>query len=102
MTDEKELLSEIEIAKKALKENITKKEKEATARIDELLNLKKTDFCSRCGRKVGSRSQWKGHCLASGCENLICNRCWVIEKSRFCKDHYKDIIGKEKNGNSWC
>jgi len=93
---EKELLSEIEIAKKTLKENLTKKEKEATARIDELLALKKTDFCSRCGRKVSSRLQWIGHCLNPGCENLICNNCWIVEKSRFCKDHYKDIIGKEK------
>ena len=95
---EKELLSEIEIAKKTLKENLAKKEKEATARIDELLALKKTDFCSRCGRKVSSRLQWIGHCLNPGCENLLCNRCWIVEKSRFCKDHYKDIVGKENEG----
>ena len=96
--DEREILSEIELAKKQLKEDISKKEKAAEQRLDELLSNKKAKFCSRCGKKVSSRTEWRGHCLHSNCENPICNTCWIIEKSRFCRDHYVDIVGEEKEG----
>ncbi len=96
MTDE--LDNEIEIARRQLKDDLEKREKEAQQSIDKILSREGMEFCSRCNRKVDDRSEWLGRCLHRVCTNLICNYCWVSENKRYCSEHFEEIAGPEKNG----
>lgn len=94
--EEKKIGSEIELARKELEMDIDKREREAKAKLDEILSKGRMEFCSRCGKKIGSRIDWAGKCLWSRCENLVCRECWEIKKYRFCKPHSKGVFGPEE------
>jgi hypothetical protein len=96
MGREKDLKEEIGAERKRLEEEIRLKEKEADARLDQLLSRRKMEFCPRCGRKISSRSQWGGRCLHDGCEEMVCTECWSDAEKRFCKKHAKDFVRKEE------
>lgn len=96
MAREKELMEEIEAARKRLEEETKRKEKEADEKLDELLAKRKMEFCPRCGRKINSRSKWGGKCLHDGCEDLICTECWGSDEKRYCRKHEKDYARKEE------
>ncbi len=89
--------SEIELLRRVLKEDLSKREKEAEERIRDILSKKNIEFCSRCNRKVDDRLEWGGKCLGKNCENILCDNCWVVEKKRFCKDHKDQFEAKTKN-----
>lgn len=90
-----EIENEIEAARRQLKEDLEKKEKEAQASIDKILAREGMEFCSRCNRKIDDRSEWAGRCLHAVCTNLICDSCWISEKKRYCREHYEEIVGPE-------
>lgn len=96
MAEEKELLDEIEAAKKHLHEEIKEKSKEADDRLDDILSAGKMQFCPRCGRKISSRLDWAGKCLHDGCDQILCSQCWASEEKRFCKKHSGDCAKKEE------
>jgi hypothetical protein len=96
MAGEKELMEEIEAARKRLEEETKRKEKEADEKLDELLVKRKMEFCPACGRKIGSRSEWGGKCLHDGCGELICTACFASEEKRYCRKHGKDYAKKEE------
>ncbi|MBI4163586.1 MAG: hypothetical protein HY512_01875 [Candidatus Aenigmarchaeota archaeon] len=89
--------SEIELLRRVLKEDLSKREKDAEERIHDILSKKNIEFCSRCSRKVDDRLEWGGKCLGKSCENILCDNCWVVEKKRFCKDHKDQFESKTKN-----
>ncbi len=92
--EEERIESEIEVARHDLKMDVEAEEKEAKAKLDEILSKDKMEFCERCGRKIGSRIDWAGKCLWEGCDKLICRECWDVKKLRFCKHHSHSIHGK--------
>ena len=94
--DEKRIESEIEVARRDLEMDIEKREHEAKERLDDILSEKKMEFCSRCGRKIGSRTDWAGKCLWSDCEKLVCRECWDVKQLRFCRSHSRDVYGKSE------
>jgi hypothetical protein len=81
------LAREIEEAKKSLGEETKRKEKEADDTLDALLSKRKMEFCPRCKRKVGSRSEWAGKCMHDGCDEILCADCFASEEKRYCKKH---------------
>ncbi len=92
--EEKKVESEIEAARHDLKMDIEESEKEAKAKLDEILSKEKMEFCSRCRKKIGSRVDWAGKCLWEGCEKLLCRECWNVDKFRFCRQHSREVHGK--------
>ncbi|NOX71838.1 MAG: hypothetical protein GXO64_04035, partial [Candidatus Micrarchaeota archaeon] len=76
---------------KIIKENLD----DAKENLDNILSEKKMEFCSRCGKKIGSRLEWGGKCIEDGCTNLICEECWNAGK-RKCRIHAENKK-KEKN-----
>ncbi len=90
--------NEIELARRAFKEDLDRIQKDAESKIDKLLSKKSMEFCSRCNRKVDDRLEWGGKCLTKGCENLLCDKCWKTGKKRFCSDHKDLALGKEQDG----
>ncbi len=95
-SDEQEAESKLEAARKELEADIAEREREAKEKLDEILSDKNMEFCSRCGKKVSSRTDWAGKCLWEGCDNLICNDCWDVNKHRFCGKHAKDVAGEHE------
>lgn len=91
--EEKNIGPEIEMARKELEMDVEKRELEAKAKLDEILSKNKMEFCSRCNRKIGSRTDWAGKCLWSDCDKLLCRECWDVKKYRFCKDHSRAVYG---------
>ncbi|MCK4714609.1 MAG: hypothetical protein KAT35_03470, partial [Candidatus Aenigmarchaeota archaeon] len=97
-SDEKHIESELEIARKSLQIDIAERERDAKEKLDEILSEKNMEFCSRCGKKISSRTDWAGRCLWEDCDNLICNDCWDVNKYRFCSRHVKDIVDEHEDG----
>ncbi len=91
-SDKNRVESELEIARKELEIDISEREREAKEKLDDILSEKKMEFCSRCGKKISSRTDWAGKCLWEGCDNLICRNCWDVNKYRFCRNHVKDVV----------
>ena len=83
---EKEIESEIDESRHELEADIAQREREAKERLDEILSEKKMEFCSRCNRKISSRTDWAGRCMWTGCENLICRDCWDVHKYKYCRN----------------
>ena len=96
MTDNLE--NDIELARRQLKEDLEKREKEAQQSIDKILSQESVEFCSRCNKKIEDRLEWAGRCLDKNCNRLICVSCWLSENKRYCSDHYEEALGKEKEG----
>ncbi len=95
MVNEKD--SEIELLRRVLKDDLARRERDAQERIRDILSKKNIDFCSRCNRKVDDRLEWGGKCLGKGCENILCDNCWVVEKKRFCSNHKSQFETKSKS-----
>ncbi len=91
---EKRIESEIEAVRKELQTETATREEKASSRLDDILSKKGMEFCSRCKKKVGSRTDWAGKCWWKDCENLLCRECWDVNKCRFCTDHSKRITGE--------
>lgn len=83
--------SDLEVAKEKFREDIHRKEEEAEKKIDEILSEKTMEFCSRCGKRVDSRLEWGGKCFHEGCDNLVCNDCWIVHDHRYCKEHFAEV-----------
>jgi len=90
--------NEIELAKKGLIKDIEEREKDAKAKLDDLLDKKHMEFCTRCKKKISSRTEWAGKCLWEGCDNLICRDCWDAHKYRFCAKHAENVSGSPETG----
>ncbi len=86
----------LEAARKDLEIDIAQREREAKEKLDEMLSDKNMQFCSRCGRKISSRTDWAGKCMWEGCENLICHDCWDVHKYKFCTKHTKNIVDEKE------
>jgi hypothetical protein len=90
-SEEERLESKLEANRKELEIEIAERERSAKEKLDEILSEKNMEFCSRCGKKVSSRTDWAGKCQWEDCENLLCNDCWDVHKYRFCKRHAKEV-----------
>ncbi|UCD03190.1 MAG: hypothetical protein JSV63_00960 [Candidatus Aenigmatarchaeota archaeon] len=84
--------SKLESVRKGLEIDIAEREREAKERLDEILSEKRMEFCSRCGKKIGSRTDWAGKCLWEDCEELVCRGCWDVNKYKFCRKHSREVV----------
>ncbi len=94
------LENDIELARRQLKEDLEKREREAQESIGKILSTQSMEFCSRCNRKVDDRYEWAGKCLHKECNNLICDSCWSAESKRYCSIHHEEALGAEKDGKT--
>ncbi len=95
-SEEERLESKLESKRKELEIEISEREREAKEKLDEILSDKNMEFCSRCGKKVSSRTDWAGKCMWEGCKNLICNDCWEVNKYKFCRKHAESAAEEEE------
>ncbi|MBN1897021.1 MAG: hypothetical protein JW789_04875 [Candidatus Aenigmarchaeota archaeon] len=91
----KEIETKLEKMRGELETDVQARSREAKEKLDELLSDSKMEFCSRCGRKVNSRTDWSGKCIWEDCKNLICSECWDVSKYRFCSRHSKSIVDEK-------
>ena len=89
---------DIEMEKRDLKDLADRKKKEASTKISEILSKSSLEFCSRCNKKITDRLEWAGKCISAGCESLLCEKCWMVDKKRYCKPHSQKSLGKEIEG----
>lgn len=91
-----EIESKLEKMRDELEIDVKARSREAKEKLDELLSEKSMEFCSRCGKKVDSRSDWGGKCLWEECDNLVCGECWDVSKFKFCRKHARNIVDEEE------
>lgn len=95
-SEERHTGSKLDSLKKELEIDIAEREREAKEKLDDLLSEKKMEFCSRCGRKISSRTDWAGKCIWEDCDSLVCRDCWDVSKYKFCSKHSREVVDEDE------